>query len=486
MGRVLIAGFTAALLLLATVLVYLLRAPRSRREVTDVATLPPPAPRPSRRPVPAPALERVVAAPEAPRTSSVGRLSGRVMGGSDEAVSSEQLTVEVIDEVGARPRVSATTKGRDFQARLPAGTYTVVAKLDDLIGKVSGVRLGGREEIQILLALHPAGVLAGRVLSDGDVLPELEVRALVAGTRHVDASEDVASDGSFSLAVAPGVYDLEIVGEAISTVRRTGVQAPAEGLEIRLERMAVLNGAIGMPPGQPCEIDDVTVFRTQDGMEAVDTSVSVDARCRFQVEDVPAGELLVRASGTGWLVEGRVVIPERGEPDFLCLNPPCGDVPVARLEIILESMATGAAGDALQIVVDTGDSQRSCQLVGDRCEVDGLTVGDRPQVWVSGTECLSQDALPPLLPGLNRVTVPCRRLRIVEGVVRQRTPGPPPDTIDVRCGKRNKAAARSFMIRTFCEASERELQYRFGGTQGWRSVALDAGAGPLLVELPAP
>jgi hypothetical protein len=121
-----------------------------------------------------------------------------------------------------------------------------------------------------------------------------------------------------------------------------------------------------------------------------------------------------------------------------------------------------------------------------RCEVDGLTVGARPQVWVSGAECLSRDALPPLLPGLNRATVPCRRLRVVEGVVRQRTPSPPPDMIDVRCGKRAKAAARSFMIRTFCEASERELKYRFDGTQGWRSVALDEGAGPLLVELPAP
>jgi hypothetical protein len=31
MGRVLIAGFTAALLLLGTVLIYLMRAPRSRR-----------------------------------------------------------------------------------------------------------------------------------------------------------------------------------------------------------------------------------------------------------------------------------------------------------------------------------------------------------------------------------------------------------------------------------------------------------------------
>jgi hypothetical protein len=215
MGRVLIAGFTAALLLLATVLVYLLRAPRSRREVTDVATLPPPAPRPSRRPVPAPALERVAAAPEAPRTSSVGRLSGRVMGGSDEVVASEELTVEVIDEVGARPRVSATTKGRDFQARLPAGTYTVVAKLDDLIGKVSGVRIGGREEIQILLALQPAGRRAGRVLSDGDPLPELDVRAL---RRIVEAGHQTAGQRAGVAGRGGRAVDSRCVSERAKTL----------------------------------------------------------------------------------------------------------------------------------------------------------------------------------------------------------------------------------------------------------------------------
>ena len=170
MGRVLIAGFTAALLLLGTVLIYLMRAPRSRREVLDVASLPPPAPSPARRPLPAPALAREVpTAPEGPRVSSVGRLSGRVMGGGEAMMAPDELEVEVVDESGSRPAVTAATKGRDFQARLPPGTYTVTARIDDLVGKVSGVQVKGREEIQILLVLQPASVLAGRVVRvEGD------------------------------------------------------------------------------------------------------------------------------------------------------------------------------------------------------------------------------------------------------------------------------------------------------------------------------
>ena len=45
----------------------------------------------------------------------------------------------------------------------------------------------------------------------------------------------VASDGSFELAVGPGVYDLEVVGPDVPAVRLTGVQAPADGLELRLD-----------------------------------------------------------------------------------------------------------------------------------------------------------------------------------------------------------------------------------------------------------
>jgi hypothetical protein len=419
---VLIAGFTAALLLLGTVLIYLVRAPRSRREVLHVASLPPPAPSPARRPLPAPALAREVAtAPEGPRVSSVGRLSGRVMGGDDATMSSDELAVEVVDESGSRPAVTAATKGRDFQARLPPGTYTVTARIDELVGKVSGVQLNGREEIQILLVLQPASVLAGRVVrveGDGQLPPELQVLAYVAGTRSVDTRDGVAPDGSFELAVGPGVYDLELVGPDVPAVSLTGVQAPAEGLELRLARIAVLSGAIGMPPGEPCGIQDVTLLR---GGEALDVSAAVDARCRFEADGVPAGEVLVRATGPGWLVEGTAFVPSQGEPAFLCLNPPCGDIAVARLEITLDQ----SAGSSKAVVIELDHDHHVCRPLAGRCELDDLTVGQRPRITLVEPDCPAGPPLPALLPGVNRATVSCHRVPVVEAAVRPRVDGPP-------------------------------------------------------------
>jgi hypothetical protein len=482
MGRVLIAGFTAALLLLATVLIYLMRGPRSGRDTIDIASLRPPAPPPARRALPPPALQREALAAESPRATTVTRLSGRVMGGDDAAVDAGELEVEIVDESGSRPAVTASTKGRDFQVRLPPGIYTVTARMADLVGKVSGVRLNGREDVQLLLVLQPASSLAGRVLFDGDPRDDLEIRAFIAGTRSVDAREAVSSDGSFQLHVGPGVYDLEVTGHGISSVRLTGVQAPAEGLQLRLQRTATLKGAIGMPPGELCAISDVTVMR---GEEELDVGMEIDARCQFEAEGVPAGELLVRASGPGWLVEGRVVVPEQGEPPFLCLNPPCGGIPVARLEITVDASADFADEDR-DILVDRGGGRTSrCQPVAGRCEIDGLAVGDQPTVYVTGVDCPPGDPLPALKPGLNRTTVICRRLRRIEAFVRQRG-GLPPRTIDVRCGSQIRSAAHSFFVRTTCETTARELQYSLDRATGWRSVALGEGDGPLLVELPAP
>jgi hypothetical protein len=422
MGRVLIAGFTAALLLLGTVLIYLMRAPRSRREVLDVASLPPPAPSPARRPLPAPALAREVAtAPEGPRVSPVGRLSGRVMGGDEAMMASDELAVAVVDESGSKPAVTAATKGREFQARLPPGTYTVTARIDELVGKVSGVQLNGREEIQILLVLQPASVLAGRVVqtvADGELPLELEVLAYVAGTRSVDTRDGVAPDGSFELAVGPGVYDLELVGPDIPAVRLTGVQAPADGLELRLERIAVLSGAIGMPPGESCGIQDVTLLR---GGEELDISASVDAHCRFQADGVPAGEVLVRATGPGWLVEGTAFVPTQGKPAFLCLNPPCSDIPVARLEIAVDQ----SVGGDTAVVIEFDRGQYVCKPLAGRCQLDDLTVGQRPRIWLGDRDCPAGAPLPALLPGLNRATVSCHPVQVVEAAVRPRVDGPP-------------------------------------------------------------
>ena len=218
--------------------------------------------------------------------------------------------------------------------------------------------------------------------------------------------------------MGPGVYDLEVVGPDVPAVRLTGVQAPADGLELRLERIAVLSGAIGMPPGEPCGIHDVTLLR---GGEVLDVSAPVDARCRFEADGVPAGEVLVRATGPGWLVEGTAFVPSQGEPAFLCLNPPCSDIPVARLEIALDQ----SAGSSKAVVIELERDHHICRPLAGRCELDDLTAGQRPRISLVDPDCPAGDPLPALLPGLNRATVSCHPVKVLEAAVRPRADGPP-------------------------------------------------------------
>ena len=108
-----------------------------------------------------------------------------------------------------------------------------------------------------------------------------------------------------------------------------------------------------------------------------DISASVDARCRFEADGVPAGEVLVRATGPGWLVEGTAFVPSQGETAFLCLNPPCNDIPVARLEITLDQSASSSKAI---VEIALNHNHRVCRPLAGRCKLDNLTAGQRPRI----------------------------------------------------------------------------------------------------------
>jgi hypothetical protein len=118
--------------------------------------------------------------------------------------------------------------------------------------------------------------------------------------------------------------------------RRTARPAPT------VVALPVLRGAIGFPTGEDCPISRVALYEPS----AVPTSDSpkddsdddgegdtddgslrlggVDDACRFElpVPDGPTGMVLV-AVGGGWHLEEPVSIPPLGDPDPICLNPPC-------------------------------------------------------------------------------------------------------------------------------------------------------------------
>ena len=141
-------------------------------------------------------------------------------------------------------------------------------------------------------------------------------------------------------------YDLAFSGPRLRTATLRGLVAPAEGQEVVVDPLAVVRGAIGFPRGDRCPIDEVKLdsasARKGDdkGADDDDVTVSPAADCRFELT-VPenVSQATVVASGAGWFLEERMRIPARGNPEPLCLNPPCREDPtegLARLRVSLE------------------------------------------------------------------------------------------------------------------------------------------------------
>ena len=95
-----------------------------------------------------------------------------------------------------------------------------------------------------------------------------------------------------------------------------------------IDALPVLHGAIGFPFGEDCPIERVSLRALgapppTDDDDDSDAS-DVDSACRFQLP-VPDGatQMLLVATGSGWNLEEPVSIPPLGDPEPVCLNPPC-------------------------------------------------------------------------------------------------------------------------------------------------------------------
>ena len=136
-------------------------------------------------------------------------------------------------------------------------------------------------------------------------------------------------DGDFAFeGLVPGrSYDLSFAGENLRTTTLRSVTAPAEGVAAVIDALPVLHGAIGFPVGEECPIERVSLRALgappptdDDDSDASD----VDSACRFQLP-VPDGasQMWLVATGSGWNLEEPVSIPPLGDPEPVCLNPPC-------------------------------------------------------------------------------------------------------------------------------------------------------------------
>jgi hypothetical protein len=429
------------------------RPPVAAPAVADEA--PPPAPRryPS-SPAPDPPPRR--------ESSGVAELRGRVLFPSKEEATSE---LQVVAEGGAR-KLPANVRRGQFQLRVPAGRYTLVATDGTLIGVVEDVlaRAGTTRELDI--RLEPGAIIRGRVRSQGFV----EVSASPAGEPGHVGSGDVEKEDFTVEGLIPGRrYDLRFEGPTIRPTTIAGVTAPADDLDVELLPRAQIRGAIGFANGTKCPIETVELrleSQRPNDHEVDDDGASADVGrdCTFTltVPDAAAAATVV-ATGPGWHLEESVAIPPEGDPDPICLNPPCrahseAEDRFAHLRVALDGPA---AGMEMTAEVKLPGHGRGCFGTDGACVIVGLPAGETVAVQASAEGCRGAPTTVTLATGDNAVRIPCHRLRHIEGVIR--TIGQLPELMTVRCaGESWRPIEGTRLFRLTCAADVATLEVRVG------------------------
>jgi hypothetical protein len=430
-----------------------------------------PAPKPERR---TPTF-RPAGPPRPERPLGLAHLRGRVI--APAGTDLEGLTVVADD--GTREYEADSNATGEFQLHLPARIYTLTATLDELVGVKTGVRARPGADEEVTLDLAPGATISGVIRHPEGHEDVMTITIARAGTSLEAAEEREEEDeGHFEIGglVPGGLYDVTFAGDGRPTVLR-GVTAPAT-LEVVLPVPVTLSGSIGFAAGTKCPFHQISLEDEDD-----EEQTEVDRNCHFQFEDLtPGQEVLLKASGHGWHLEERISLPAQGEPQPVCLNPPCRSLPreeAAVLRIIL----TGAPDDA-RISASAGQGDEGgvgCASSGHSCDLSGLEVGVPAQLTVSAPGCVTVNREVTPTPGTNTLNIPCRRMRLVEGVARG---GDAQQPITVQCRQGGQAQLRANAVfELHCPRDVTELLYRKGARDPWRRAPLAPETDPVFVEL---
>ena len=446
-------------------------------EVEDgVADDAPPARRSPRLPYVAPA-----ASDEGAR-GGVAHLHGRVLpapGRSADTLDNTK-TVVVADNGVRSFRVYAIDDGR-FSLHLPPGRYELIASADQWSGFVSNVVAHGDTDRAIDIQLQEAATISG--VLHGGIPGDVGIIARFAGRATELRVADI-SDQHFEITglLSGRHYDLEIYSSHARTVNLRDVTASARDLDIQLVPFPVLRGAFGFPRGGECPIEMVAVTLSPDRDGDKDENVGHD--CRFEimlrVAEASVQVATVAATGAGWHVEQTITIPARGDPDPVCLNPPCLANPFegsARMLVTME----GHDNSFTTVHATTKDGPGSdANCTGGACVLEPLTPNRNYQVTASAAGCQEEVRDVAVTAGDNTLRFTCRRQRKVQGLLR--AAGAPP-SVEVRCtgGVRNVRQSRLFAIT--CAVDDMALQYRVLPDGVWHSAAIPTDEDLPLVEI---
>jgi hypothetical protein len=211
-------------------------------------------------------------------------------------------------------------------------------------------------------------------------------------------------------------YDVEFSGSHVRTLKLSGVVAPAADLDVALELPAIIHVAVGFPRGERCPIDTIRVSRREDRAEEQEETFVAEIHnpdCRFALEaPARAGQATVVAEGGGLVMESTVTIPEHGDPEPICLNPPCRANPLegqARLRLMLLGPDSSSPISATILPVGDANSRYGCGSSIFTCSIESLPAGETFSVTASGRDCHGGPVTVTVVEGDNDVAIPCIR-----------------------------------------------------------------------------
>jgi hypothetical protein len=186
----------------------------------------------------------------------------------------------------------------------------------------------------------------------------------------------------------------------------------------------VVTVAIGFPRGQICPVNRI-VARVDDTDQWIDLA-SYRADCRFEFRaPISSGHITVAAEVDGAHLKAGVLIPEHGDPEPICLNPPCRADPLegrANLHVILGGAGAGSPIDATVMPVGDATTRYGCVSTIETCYIEALPPGQTFSVTASGRDCRGGPVTATVVEGDNVVSVPCIRAPLPIAAVPERSP----------------------------------------------------------------
>ena len=385
--------------------------------------------------------------PAALGIAAMARIHGRVLSGEHgegpPEVSAEDSSHTYDAEVEADGR---------FEINLPAGTYTLIAAMDDLVATADVAGLDDGEDREVTLVLSKGAEVQGTVHGPDGTTQAFEIQVHRAGRPQATLEMEGEKNGQFSAeGLIPGLpYDLTVTTPGMRRLVVRNVMAPRRGLDLALEPTPTLRGGFGVAAGEECPMKIARLV--QAGADQARGSAPFNRACHFEIDDLPdAASVHVTAEGKGWHFEAEVAVPNHGDPPFLCLREPCrntGPEPTATLAVTLQGAR--ASGWYLSANSEGKFRGESCQSSQIPCQIDDLEAGNRVDVRANASGLRCETKAIDLVPGMNTLVLPCQANQMIQGVFASVPSGEDPEpTAMVRCSaseESQRAHGRLFQI----------------------------------------